>query len=374
MAHGMSSFNGFDLLPTILTTLKKERLKTPTDIQQEALPRMLRGESVVGIAETGSGKTLAYALPILQALKQLELNGDAVSEPGCPRAVVIVPTSDLGEQVAKVLKLFTHDTRVRVRSVLGGNAKAIARRNVSGPFEILLATPGRLEQLMDLRVLSLSDMRILVIDEADLLLDAGFLPTVKRVSRTASKDCQMGLFSATASNQVQDLIKTLFRDAHVIETKGRHRVVSTLKTDNRTVVDGKRFPVLKTVLAEQVDGGTLLFVNTRAQCDKLAELLDFEGYRMSIYRGDMDKKERRANLQRFRDGSVELLICTDMAARGLDVEHVDRVINYHLPKEMANYLHRVGRTARAGRKGTVVNLVTERDQRLVERLDSVQSR
>jgi len=368
------SFKVFELLPTILTTLKKQGLKTPTDIQQRTLPKLLRGESVVGIAETGSGKTLAYALPVLQAVKQMELDGDAVSEPGCPRAVVIVPTSDLGEQVAKVLKLFTHDTRVRVRSVLGGNKKAIARRNVAGPFEILLATPGRLEQLMDLRVLSLSDLRILVIDEADLLLDAGFLPTVKRVSRTARKDCQMALFSATASNQVQDLIKTLFKDAHVVETSGRHRVVSTLKTDNRTVKDGKRFPVLRSVLAEPVAGGTLLFVNTRAQCDKLAAELEDEGYPVCIYRGDMDKKERRANLQQFRDGSVKLLICTDMAARGLDVDHIDRVINYHMPKEMPNYLHRVGRTARAGRKGTVVNLVTERDQRLVEKLDSVRAR
>lgn len=370
----MSSFKTYTLLPSLLSTLEQHGFDTPTDIQEQALPKLLKGKSVVGIAETGSGKTLAYALPVLHAMKQLEEQGDAVKEPGCPRAVVVVPSSDLGEQVAKVFKLFTHETRLRVRVVLGGNAKAIARKNVAGPFEILLATPGRLEQLMDLQVLSLSDLRMLVIDEADLLLDHGFLPSLKRFFRTSPKDCQLALFSATVSMQVQALISELFDHAHVIETSGRHRVVSSLTTDNRTVQDGVRFPVLQKVLAEEIEGGTLIFANTREQCDKLASELSEYGYAASVYRGDMDKKERRSNLQRFRSGKLAILICTDMAARGLDVENVDRVVNYHLPKEMTNYLHRAGRTARAGRKGTVVNLVTERDRRLVERLGSVEAR
>jgi len=370
----MSSFKEYRMIPTIKATLEKLGFERPTEIQAKALPKLLKGESLVGIAETGSGKTLTFALPVLNAIKQLELDGDSVSEPGRPRAVVIVPSSDLGEQVAKVFKDFTHETRLRVRSVLGGKTKVIARKNVAAPFEILLATPGRMEQLMDLKILSLTDVRFLVIDEADLLLDHGFLPSLMRIVKATRGDSQRALFSATMSNEVQSLIKSIFSDAQIIESSGRHRVVSTLSTKNIDVPDGKRFPVLEEILKEEVEGGTLIFANTRAQCDTLADELFQHGYSASIYRGDMDKKERRANLQRFRDGRLRMLICTDMAARGLDVEHVDRVINYHLPKEMDNYLHRAGRTARAGRTGTVFNLVTKRDEPLVTRLDSIRSR
>ena len=369
----MSSFKEFTLLPSLLTTLDGEGFITPTEIQQRALPPLLRGKSVAGVAETGSGKTLAYALPVLQTLKQLEESGDAVSLPGQPRAVVLVPSSDLGEQVAKAFKVFTHETRLRVRSALGGTKMAIARRNIAGPFEVLLATPGRLEQLMQDGSVNLSDLRFLVFDEADQILDAGFLPVIKRVLKRSPENRQLALFTATASDGVQALIQEMFSDAELIETAGRHRLVSTLITRNLDVPNGKRFPLLENVLEEKVDGGTLMFANTREQCDKLAEELVTHGYHSAIYRGDMDKAERRKNLKDFREGRLEILISTDLASRGLDVENIDRVINYHLPREMNNYLHRAGRTARAGRKGTVINFVTERDMNLVRRLGSIQA-
>ncbi|MDF1658289.1 MAG: DEAD/DEAH box helicase [Verrucomicrobiales bacterium] len=367
----MSSFHGFELLPSLLATLDELGFDTPTEIQDRTLPLLLKRESVVGVAETGSGKTLAYALPMLQLLKLLEDGGDAVSEVGRPRGLVLVPSSDLGEQVAKAFKLFTHDTRLRVRSAVGGTAMKIARKNVAGPFEILLATPGRLEQLMQLNLVSLSDLRVLVLDEADQILDQGFLPGIKRVLKKSPAEKQMALFTATASDAVQNLIGEMFSDAELIETVGRHRLVSTLVTENLTVPNGKRFPLLEEVLARPIDGGTLIFGNTREQCDKLAGELGENGYSCAIYRGDMDKKERRQNLADFREGTLEILISTELAARGLDVENVDRVINYHLPKEMKNYLHRAGRTARAGRKGTVINFVTDRDQNLIKRLDTI---
>ncbi|MEN8715105.1 MAG: DEAD/DEAH box helicase, partial [Verrucomicrobiales bacterium] len=172
----MPSFHAFDLIPSLQTTLKKEAFVTPTEIQELTIPSLLKGNSVVGVAETGSGKTLAYALPVLQKIKQLELDGESVTEAGLPRAIVIVPSSDLGEQVAKVFKVFTHETRLRVRTALGGMAMNVVRRNVKNPFEILLATPGRLEQLMQQKEVSLSDLRFLVFDEADQILDQGFRP------------------------------------------------------------------------------------------------------------------------------------------------------------------------------------------------------
>jgi len=204
------------------------------------------------------------------------------------------------------------------------------------------------------------------------MLDQGFLPDMKKVVRACPPERQTALFTATLSPAVQSLIQELFSGSAVVRSQGSHRVVPTLTTLNRTIPDGQRFPVLEKLLAKPVDGGTLIFTNTRAQCDKLADELKTHGQTCAIYRGEMDKAERRANLRAFRDGKVQLLISTDLASRGLDVEHVGRVINYHLPQQMENYLHRVGRTARAGRAGLVVNFVTERDAPLVRQLGSVE--
>lgn len=340
----------------------------PTEIQDRTIPMLLEGKSLVGLSETGSGKTLAFSLPILHMVKSLELEGNSVQEIGRPRALVIVPTRELGEQVSKVLKPFTHATRVRVRTVLGGTAMDVAKRNVSGAFEVLVATPGRLVQLMDTNKVDLSDVRFLVFDEADQMLDSGFLSDAKKMALACSDDCQMALFSATLSATIEKLIHELFENPEIIRTEGSHKFVPTLTTKNINVVDGKRFPLLEKILSKPVEGGTLIFTNTREQCDKLAELLESSGRECLIYRGEMDKVERRKNLKNFRDGKTKILISTDLGSRGLDVEHVAQVINYHLPKEMENYLHRAGRTARAGRKGTVINLVTERDANLISKV------
>lgn len=364
----MTSFSEFQLLASLKASLDEMGFKTPTEIQNRSIPLLMAGKSLVGLAETGSGKTLAFALPILHAVKSLENDGNAVKQKARPRAAIIVPTRDLGEQVTKALKPFTHTTRVRVRSVLGGAAMEMARRNVQAPFEILVATPGRLIQLMDIKQIDLSDVRTLVFDEADQMLDAGFLNDANRIADACQPGRQMALFSATISSSIQELITQLFADAEMIRSQGSHRTVATLQTKNLNVIDGKRMPVLEKILAKPVEGGTLIFTNTRDQCDKLSDLLAKSGKACLVYRGEMDKIERRNNLKAFRDGEVKILVATDLGARGLDVEHVSQVVNYHLPKEMENYLHRVGRTARAGREGTVFNLVTERDGNLMSKL------
>jgi superfamily II DNA/RNA helicase len=301
----------------------------------------------------------------------MENRGLRINLEGMPRACVIVPTRELGEQITRVFKLFTHSTRLRVRSILGGTTLEIAKRNIEGPFEVLVATPGRLIKLLDRGLINLSDVRFLAFDEADQMLDEGFLADANRIVGACPPVCQLALFSATVSPNVQELINKLFSNATVIRSKGSHQEVPTLTTENLSVVNGKRFPLLETLLAKSVAGGTLIFTNTREQCDKLAAELVKNGYSCAIYRGEMDKVERRANLKGFREGKVKLLISTDLASRGLDVDHVGRVINYHLPQTMENYIHRVGRTARAGRKGLVFNFVTERDQGFVNQLHTI---
>ena len=195
----MTRFTDFDLLPTLQATLVEKGLVTPTEIQERVVPALLSGRSVVGVAETGSGKTLAYALPILHALKGLELQGQPVRTNGRPRAVVIAPTRELGEQISKVLKLFTHTTRLRVRTVLGGTTLEVAKRNVAGPFEVLVATPGRVVKLLERGLVNLTDVRLLVFDEVDQMLDQGFLPDAERLASACPPLRQMALFSATVS-------------------------------------------------------------------------------------------------------------------------------------------------------------------------------
>ncbi|MFN3454466.1 MAG: DEAD/DEAH box helicase [Pseudobdellovibrio sp.] len=365
----MNTFPEFGLLPSIIKTLKAQKIYTPTEIQKNAIPMLMSGQSVVGVSETGSGKTLTYALPILHLLKSLEDDGNPVSESSMPRAIVLVPSRDLGEQVSKVFKNYTHDTRLRVRPVLGGTTFEQSRRSISGEFEILLATPGRLIQLMEKRLIDFSDVKMIVFDEADQMLDEGFLTESKMIVKACPEDATLALFSATVSQTVQDLMNSLFQKAEVIRSSGAGKVVKTLTTKNETVIDGLRWPIFEKLIKQKPEGGTIVFTNTREQCDKLANEIEKNGYECVVYRGEMDKGERRSNLNSFRKGEVSLLISTDLAARGLDLDYVGRVINYHLPQEMANYLHRVGRTARAGRKGLVVNLVTERDLALIAKLE-----
>lgn len=369
----MSDFTDFDLISSLQDTLEEKGLTTPTDIQSQAIPLLLDGQSVVGVSETGSGKTLAYALPILNFLKTLEYAKVPVEDESQPRALVIVPSRELGEQVLKVFKTFTHATRLRVRSVLGGTGLDVAKRNIEGEFEVLVATPGRLIKLLERKLVNFSDVRMLVFDEADQMLDQGFLPDARKLVAACPAQVQLALFSATVSPQVEELIGALFKNAKIVRSGGHHRLVPTLTTQNRKVVDGKRFPLLMEILKGEAPSGTMIFTNTREQCDRLAQELTQAGIACVIYRGEMDKGERRLNLRAFKEKKVGILISTDLAARGLDLEHVDRVINYHLPQDMANYLHRAGRTARAGRPGLVVNLVTERDAELVRRLDSIRA-
>ncbi len=364
----MSLFTDFNLLPSLQASLAEKGLTTPTEIQDRAIPLLLEEHSVIGISETGSGKTLAYALPILHSLKSMEMRDRRITIESAPRACVVVPTRELGEQVTRVFKLFTHTTRLRVRSILGGSTLDLAKRNIQGQFEILVATPGRLVKLLDRGLIHLSDVRTLVFDEVDQMLDPGFLPGANQIIGACPEVLQMALFSATINPAVQSLIHQRFKNAEVIRSEGSHHLVPTLTTQNLPVINGKRYPILESLLTQKRANGTLIFTNTREQCDKLAQELSKNGHSCVIYRGEMDPTERRKNLKDFREGKVNLLLATDLASRGLDIELVGRVINYHLPQQIENYIHRVGRTARAGRQGLVINLVTERDQEFIKKL------
>ncbi len=371
----MNTFADASLLPSLKESLAAQGLTRPTEIQARTLPPQLDGLGVVGVAETGSGKTLAYVLPMLHRLKLLEEGGSAVAQPGRPRGLVVVPSRELGEQVSKVFKSLTHLTRLRVRCVLGGTRKRQARQNIAGLLEVLVATPGRVKQLLDSGELRLDDVRTLVFDEADQMLDPGFLPSARRILEGCSPAVQLVLFSATLPPSLAQVIDALYTKAPVrIQTAGSERLVPTLQTLDVQVVHGRRQEPLLALLAEPGVRGTLLFANTRAQCKRIGAWLDEAGLLWVATMGEQDAKLRRRNLARFRAGEVPILLATDLAGRGLDIDRVDRVINVHLPQQIDNYLHRVGRTARAGRTGQVVNLVTPRDAALMARVARLSAR
>lgn len=281
----MTSFTEFALLPSLLKTLETRSLIKPTEIQARVIPSLMSGKSIVGISETGSGKTLTYALPILHALKSLEIAKDPVTNERAPRAVVLAPTRDLGEQISRVFKTFTHETRIRVRPALGGTTFEQARRNTADVFEVLLATPGRLLQMIERNLLVLDDVQMLVLDEADQMVDEGFLSATKAIAAACPKNVQLSLFSATVSAGVQTLINDLFPLAEVVRSGGSGKVTATLTTKNLKVEDGDRWTVLERVLNKRTPGGTILFTNTREQCDKLAKSLNEAGYSCVVYRG-----------------------------------------------------------------------------------------
>jgi ATP-dependent RNA helicase RhlE len=239
------TFKQFALLGSLQHTLKEKGLLAPTEIQSLAIPALLERRSLVGIAETGSGKTLAYALPILHLLKTMENEGQRVTDDGKPRALILVPSRELGEQVSKVFKLFTHSTRLRVRTVLGGTDIEVAKESINGGIEVLVATPGRLEQMIQRRQVSLADLQIMVIDEADVLVDPGFLEVAKKIISACPDVIQLALFSATVSPDVQKLLSEMFEGVEILRTKGSNRVAAGLSTENLQVMNGKRWPLLQ---------------------------------------------------------------------------------------------------------------------------------
>ena len=371
----MLSFSDSTLLPTLINTLAVQKIFKPTDIQSQSIIPLLDGKSVMGVSETGSGKTLAYALPLIHKIKSLELAGSAVSKSSHPRGLILVPGRELGEQVSKVLKGLTHETRLRVRTALGGAKKKVSRKSVSGVFEILVATPGRLENLVSDGELNLSDVHTVVFDEADQMIDPGFLPVAKRMLGFCPPKAQLVMFSATLPIDLEIVAKELFPSPPVfIRTSGSQQVVETLTTVNHSIINGRRSNALIKILAKGPDVGTMLFVNSREQLDSVATWLEDESISFTIYRGQMERFDRKANLKLFRDGGVSILLTTDLGGRGLDIDRVERVINIYLPRDIDNYLHRVGRTARAGKEGLVVNLVTQRDHTLMAKLKKREKR
>jgi superfamily II DNA/RNA helicase len=353
-AHAVP-FRDFGISEAICSGLAVAGIVTTFPIQALTLPLALRGQDIIGQARTGTGKTLAFGIPLL------ELVGEGAST--SPRALVVVPTRELAIQVADDLRTAAVNLRVRVLTVYGGRAYEPQIDALTAGVDIVVGTPGRLLDLAQRRHLDLSAVRALVLDEADKMLDLGFLPDVERIVRLTPPDRQTMLFSATMPSDVVTLARRHMRRPTNVRAEGH---------DEPTLVPGTRqhvfrahqmdkIEVLARVLQARDRGLTIVFCQTKRAADQLANGLADRGFAVATVHGDLGQGQRERALRAFRSGKVDVLTATEVAARGLDVEDVTHVVNYECPDDEKTYVHRIGRTGRAGRAGVAVTFVDWRD-------------
>ena len=357
------SFRALGVSTSVVDALAARNMHQPFRIQELVLPDALAGLDVFAKAPTGSGKTLAFAVPIVE---RTEPHRDE------PAALVLVPTRELAQQVREDFEVVAAAKGLRVQAVYGGTHVREQARGVERSH-VLIATPGRLDDLATRELVRLNGISVLVLDEADRMLDMGFQPQVDRIVRRLPKDRQTMFFSATLDGAVGRIAEVYTRDPVLHEVGGYDRAVVE-EADHRFISVPPHGKLAKlTELATAEGGLTLVFVNTKRSVDDLARRLKAEGVPALALHGDMRQEARDRSLKRFADGHVGVLVATDVAARGLDLDDITLVVNYDAPLDDKAYVHRVGRTARAGRAGTSITFVTPQQQgdisRMAARLD-----
>ena len=348
----MTTFRDFQLSAPLLKALDAMQIDTPTPIQVAAIPPLLERRDVIGQAATGSGKTLAFGLPLVQSTN---------SEERMPSAIVVVPTRELAQQVGGVLSELIAGTGKRLAMVFGGRAIGPQEETVRKGVQIIVGTPGRLVDLLKRGSLRLDRVRFLVLDEADEMLDRGFALDVERILSATPRERQTSLFSATTPTWVHKVSAKYLRDPIVIELAADQDLALDIDHVIYEVWNDDKFEVLRRLLDEPTSGGTLVFGRTKHGVRRLGERLERLGYRLGVLQGNLNQQQRDRVLREFRAGKMPVLLATNVAARGLDVLHIERVINYDLPETHDLFTHRVGRTGRMGRAGRAITLLGAAD-------------
>ncbi|HEX8885830.1 MAG TPA: DEAD/DEAH box helicase, partial [Noviherbaspirillum sp.] len=348
-------FEDFGLSPDILKALAEQGYAHPTPIQAAAIPVVLQGRDVMGAAQTGTGKTAGFSLPIIQLL--LAHASSSASPARHPvRALVLTPTRELADQVAENVKAYCRFTPLRSTVVFGGVDMAPQTAALRAGVEIVIATPGRLLDHVQQKTISLSQTQILVMDEADRMLDMGFLPDLQRIINLLPKARQNLMFSATFSPEIKKLASSFLNDPVTIEVARSNATAERVtQTVYKVAEDDKRDAVLHLIRGRDLKQ-ILVFSNTKIGASRLARHLEQEGVKASAIHGDKTQNERMAALEAFKNGGVDVLVATDVAARGLDISDLPCVINYDLPYNAEDYVHRIGRTGRAGASGDAISL------------------
>jgi superfamily II DNA/RNA helicase len=344
----------------LLSTLTREGVTEPFPIQAATLPDSLNGRDVLGRGRTGSGKTLAFGLPLLARTAERR------AEPCQPLALVLVPTRELAQQVTAALTPYAQAVRMRVTTVVGGMSMSRQVNALQRGAEVVVATPGRLADLIDRRACRLDQVRITVLDEADQMADMGFLPQVTALLDQVSPDGQRMLFSATLDRNVDRLVRRFLTDpvSHSVDPSAG--AVTTMEHHLLHVTDADKHDAVAHIGARE--GRTLMFVGMKHAADRLTRKLLASGVRAAALHGGKSQGQRNRTLEQFRAGQVTVLVATNVAARGIHIDGLDLVVNVDPPTDHKDYLHRGGRTARAGESGTVVSLVLPSQRREMDRM------
>ena len=353
-------FSHFDLHPHVAAGVKAVGYLTPTPIQEKAIPPALKGHDVMGLAQTGTGKTAAFALPILDRLMR--------GPRGHVRALIVAPTRELAEQIHEVFASLGQPTRLRSVTIYGGVGVSPQVRSLRSGVEIVVACPGRLLDHINQRTIDLSRVEVLVLDEADRMFDMGFLPDVRKIVKHLPSQRQTLLFAATMPEDVRKLAHEVLR-APVTVQVNYAAPVSTVAHALYPVEPHLKTALLLELLRHTDTGSVLIFTRTKHRAKRLGEQLAKSGYRAASLQGNLSQNRRQSAMDGFRAGSYQILVATDIAARGIDVSSISHVINYDMPDTVDAYTHRIGRTGRAAKTGDAFTFTTREDGEMVRSIE-----
>ena len=363
------SFEDFRFVRPLQKAINREQYRTPTPIQAAAIPRILQGRDILGVAQTGTGKTAAFALPLLHNLAKNRKPSRAKS---C-RVLVLSPTRELASQIAERFSAYGRALNQRQMTVYGGVSENPQIKAMKKGVHVLVATPGRLLDLMNQGHIDLSGLDVFVLDEADRMLDMGFLPDIKKVIAKLPEKRQSLFFSATMPNPIVELADGLLHKPVKIDVTPAESASSVIDTIEQRVLfveHSKKRQLLSHLLKQKVNGSVLIFTRTKHGATRLAKVLRKQDFKSDAIHGDRTQNARTRILKEFKSRKIDILVATDVAARGIDIDNISHVINFALPNEPDNYVHRIGRTGRAGQKGTALSFCTEEglaDLRAIER-------
>jgi ATP-dependent RNA helicase RhlE len=357
------NFNDLGLQPALAEKCKSLGYFEPTPIQLKAIPFVLDGEDIIACAETGTGKTAAFLLPIIQNLLEKKTKGTSV--------LILAPTRELANQTDAACRELA-PKNIRCVCLIGGAAYNKQIEGLRNKPEIIVATPGRLMDFMERGSIDFSKLDMLVLDEADRMLDMGFLPSIKRILKTLPKDRQTLFFSATMSSEIEKIAYSMMEyEPEIIDASRRGTAAVTIQQTAYPVAAQSKMTLLLDLLEREKFEKVLVFTRTKRGADRLSHVLEARSHSATRIHGDRSQSQREAALRGFKNGKTRVLVATDVAARGIDVDCVSHVINYDVPEAPEDYVHRIGRTGRAGNKGRAITLVTsieEPTMRAIERL------
>lgn len=364
------SFTELNLAPEILRAIADQGYTDPTPIQTQAIPRILEGRDIMGAAQTGTGKTASFTLPMLNLL-QSGANTSASPARHPIRTLILVPTRELAIQVHESVKTYGKYLPLRYAAVYGGVDMEPQARELRAGVEILVATPGRLLDHVQQKAINLSKVEILILDEADRMLDMGFLPDIKRILALLPSQRQSLMFSATFSDEIKKLAGKLLREPVLVEVAKRNTITELITHVVHPVVRERKRELLAHLIKSQDLQQVLVFARTKHGASRLAHQLERDHISATAIHGDKTQPQRTEALTKFKQGVVRVLVATDVAARGLDIEELPHVVNFELPTNPEDYVHRIGRTGRAGTKGDAVSFVCEDEAELLKGIEKL---